>query len=246
MGFGARLAFIAGILPGLFYIGLTAAFRFGTIDFLDVYSRLSWLTPAMLGGAGVLMLAFIFALLSRRRGLAVAALLAAGASAALAYGPIKMKQISGSPDVPPIHDISTDVEDPPQFVATAPMREGLRNGPEYDRGQTAQQLKAYPDIVPIKVRAELPLAYDAAHEAAIKAGVRIVDTDPAEGRIEGTAVTFWFGFKDDVVIRLRAHDAGGTIVDIRSKSRIGRSDLGANANRIRKIRGNMLAILGEG
>ena len=65
-------------------------------------------------------------------------------------------------------------------------------------------------------------------------GLEIVNEDTAAGMIEATATTFWFGFKDDVVVRVRA-TASGSIVDIRSVSRVGQSDLGANAKRIRAI-----------
>jgi uncharacterized protein (DUF1499 family) len=67
-------------------------------------------------------------------------------------------------------------------------------------------------------------------------GWEIAEADAAAGRIEATDTTFWFGFKDDVVIRIRPAEDGGSIVDIRSKSRVGMSDVGANAARIRAFR----------
>lgn len=66
-------------------------------------------------------------------------------------------------------------------------------------------------------------------------GWHVVAAVPAEGRLEATARTFWFGFTDDVVVRVRPGEAGGTRVDVRSKSRVGRSDLGTNAARIRRF-----------
>ena len=63
-------------------------------------------------------------------------------------------------------------------------------------------------------------------------GLEIVEADAAQGRIEATATSFLFGFKDDVVVRL-TDDAGATKVDVRSKSRVGRNDFGMNAKRIR-------------
>lgn len=59
----------------------------------------------------------------------------------------------------------------------------------------------------------------------------IVDAEPDEGRIEATATTFWYGFKDDVVVRV-APRGEGSLVDVRSASRVGRSDAGTNAQRI--------------
>ena len=61
-----------------------------------------------------------------------------------------------------------------------------------------------------------------------------MDTDRTDGRIEATDTTFWFGFKDDVVIRISKSDKGSQL-DIRSVSRVGKSDVGTNAKRIRKF-----------
>ena len=76
------------------------------------------------------------------------------------------------------------------------------------------------------------IAFEHALEAARAQGWEIVDADESQGRIEATATTFWFGFKDDVVIRIRGA-GGGSAVDMRSKSRVGLSDTGTNAARIR-------------
>jgi uncharacterized protein (DUF1499 family) len=75
-------------------------------------------------------------------------------------------------------------------------------------------------------------AFDRALAAARAMGWEIVDAAADQGRVEATATTFWFGFKDDVVVRVRP-DASGSRIDVRSLSRVGRSDLGANAQRIR-------------
>jgi len=138
--------------------------------------------------------------------------------------------------VPPIHDITTDTEDPPAFVAIAPLRADAPNPVEYDGPETAAQQKAaYPDIQTIRVDLPPDAAFERALNAAENMGWTIVDTDAANGRIEATAETFWYGFKDDVVIRVKPAN-GGSILDIRSKSRVGRSDVGANADRIRDWR----------
>ncbi|MGZ4877228.1 MAG: DUF1499 domain-containing protein, partial [Candidatus Angelobacter sp.] len=75
-------------------------------------------------------------------------------------------------------------------------------------------------------------AFDRAAAAAHGMKWEMVATDPAQGRIEATATTFWFGFKDDIVVRIAA-DGNGSRVDVRSLSRIGKSDVGANARRVR-------------
>ncbi len=135
--------------------------------------------------------------------------------------------------VPAIHDITTDWENPPAFSAIAPIRRGAPNPVEYGGAVVAdQQRKAYPDIQPMLLDLPAGQAFDRALEAAREMGWEIVDANPAHGRIEATATTFWFGFKDDVVVRVSATDTGSRF-DIRSLSRVGRSDVGANAARIR-------------
>lgn len=113
--------------------------------------------------------------------------------------------------VPPINDISTD-------LANSSVAE--------------QQRKAYPDIQPLKLPAPPAEVFPRALAAAEAMGWEIVKQDPAAGRIEAVATTTWFGFKDDVLVRI-APAARGSRLDIRSKSRVGRSDIGANARRIR-------------
>lgn len=136
-------------------------------------------------------------------------------------------------NVPRIHDITTDTENPPQFVALLALRQKTPNGPEYAGEKIAQQQKAaYPDIQPIVLKEPPAQAFERALAAARAMDWEIVASVPAEGRIEATATTRWFRFKDDVIVRVRA-EGDGTRIDVRSKSRIGRSDLGANAKRIR-------------
>lgn len=137
--------------------------------------------------------------------------------------------------VPPIHDITTDTESPPEFVAVLPLRAAAPNPAEYGGPEiAAQQREAYPGVRPLVLDLEPSTAFQRVHEAARAMGWDIVAADSAAGRIEATATTFWFGFKDDVVVRLTPTDAGGTRVDVRSVSRVGRSDVGTNARRIRE------------
>lgn len=134
---------------------------------------------------------------------------------------------------PPIHDITTDVDDPPSFVALLPYRTGGVSPPEYDgAAAAAQQRTSYPDVRPLIVSAPLSAVFDAAESLARATGWQIVAADRAAGRIEAIATTRMMRFKDDVVIRLRA-DGNRTRVDMRSKSRVGVGDLGTNARRIR-------------
>ncbi len=135
--------------------------------------------------------------------------------------------------VPPIHDITTDLENPPPFVDVAPLRADAPNPVEYPGPEVAEQQRAaYPDLRPVILDTPLDASFERALDAVNRMGWTVVGTDPAAGRIEATDRTFWFGFRDDVVIRLTPSN-GRTIVDVRSKSRVGRSDVGTNARRIR-------------
>jgi uncharacterized protein (DUF1499 family) len=144
-------------------------------------------------------------------------------------------QQSKARSVPPIHDITTDTQDPPLFQAVLPLRADARNPPEYLGGEvTEQQLKAYPDIRTVVLKASSAQAFAAAKAVVESMGWDVAAAVESEGRIEATDTTFWYGFKDDVVIRIRA-DGTGSRLDIRSKSRVGRSDIGTNAARVRKF-----------
>lgn len=135
--------------------------------------------------------------------------------------------------VPAIHDITTDTLDPPGFVAILPLRADAPNAAEYEGEEVAAaQREAYPDIEPRRMQVSPDVAFGRALEAARSMGWEIVAVDPEAGRIEATDTTFWFGFEDDVVIRVRADD-GGSRIDVRSVSRVGGSDVGKNAQRIR-------------
>lgn len=134
--------------------------------------------------------------------------------------------------VPPIHDITTDVTNPPGFVAVAPLRAEAPNPLEYEGGEiTRQQLDAYPEIKTQLFARPIDEVYTAAEKVVQEMGWARVETNAKENTIEATATTTWFGFKDDVVIRL-TQKGDDTLVDIRSKSRVGQSDLGKNAERI--------------
>ncbi|MES2562218.1 MAG: DUF1499 domain-containing protein, partial [Pseudomonadota bacterium] len=114
-----------------------------------------------------------------------------------------------------------------------PIRRNTPNGPEYGGEKIAsQQQAAYPDIQPRLLESPPAAAFDRALKAARNMGWEIIAAVREEGRIEATATTRWFRFKDDVVIRVQPQGTGSRI-DVRSKSRLGRSDLGANAKRIR-------------
>jgi uncharacterized protein (DUF1499 family) len=135
--------------------------------------------------------------------------------------------------VPSIHDITTDTVDPPAFAAVVPLRAKAPNPLVYSQEVARQQREGYPDLGPLTLDAPPRQVFPRTLQAARDAGWEIVAADEAVGRIEATDTTFWFGFKDDVVVRLTP-EGNGTRVDVRSVSRVGRSDVGTNARRIRR------------
>jgi uncharacterized protein (DUF1499 family) len=137
--------------------------------------------------------------------------------------------------VPPIHDITTDLQNPPEFVAMVRLREDAPNPPEYAGEETAEaQREAYPDIQPLITSRDLQEVMDEAIFLIVNRGWELAAINRNDGRIEATEKLAWFGFKDDVVLRFTETEEG-TRVDMRSKSRIGRSDVGVNAKRIEKF-----------
>jgi uncharacterized protein (DUF1499 family) len=140
--------------------------------------------------------------------------------------------------LPAIHDITTDPGNPPRFDVLERLRP--RGSSDYPGGAVAQaQRSAYPDIAPLQESVPPKLAYDVALALVTKRKWHVVDArPPAAGRreavIEAVARTPIMGFRDDVVIRVSAVGAGAR-VDMRSASRFGWHDFGANASRVRAL-----------
>lgn len=218
------VAVLAMLLPGPLYrfglLGLSAAFAGVAFGY--------WLglLAALLG-----LIALLLALFVQPRRYLARALIAIVLGVIAFVPPMLFKHKAGS--VPAIHDITTDTANPPAFQTLLAQRADAPNSAVYGGAEvSAKQHAAYPDIEPLQFDSPPATVFKAALDTARSMGWAIAAQVPDEGRIEATATTFWFGFKDDVVIRLRP-EAGGTRVDMRSESRVGRSDVGANAARIR-------------
>jgi uncharacterized protein (DUF1499 family) len=158
------------------------------------------------------------------------AILAAVVGLTAAGIPFAWQQRAGS--VPPIHDITTDLENPPQFKAALPLRTDAANSLDRPAALADQQRKGYPDVAPLTLSLPPADAFTRALAAAQQMEWEVIGADPAAGRIEAVDTTRWFGFKDDIVVRLTPWGSG-TRVDVRSASRVGLSDIGTNARRIR-------------
>jgi uncharacterized protein (DUF1499 family) len=167
----------------------------------------------------------------RRRGF-VAALLALAVGVAAAWMPAQW--LLRAREAPRINDVTTDMVNVPAMVVTQQMRQGAPNPSTYPGKATALlQRDAYPDIVPIVLNAPPADAFRKVDAVAMALGWEVVARAPADGRIEATDTSDWFGLTDDIVIRIRPEGSGGSRIDIRSKSRVGESDFGVNARRIR-------------
>ncbi|MDO9461588.1 MAG: DUF1499 domain-containing protein [Alphaproteobacteria bacterium] len=150
-------------------------------------------------------------------------------------------QIMAAFSVPPIHDITTDTENPPKFVDILPLRADAPNTADYG-GETVAELQktAYPGIKPMILSAPPSEAFAKAQKIIDARGWTVAGEDADAGRIEATAVTKNMRFKDDVVIRITP-EGDGSRIDMRSVSRFGQSDLGVNAKRITEFLKDMEA-----
>jgi uncharacterized protein (DUF1499 family) len=199
------------------------------------FSLLTLMPWAAYFGIAALIAAAVTLLVGRTRlgtrGI-VMAIVAFAVGALIAYVPWHYDQIRAT--VAPINDITTDTENPPAYVAVVPLRAAEGANPVAYPGQKVadQQKRAYPDIAPLTLAWPRDAAFDRALGTAQQMGWTIVAADRAAGRIEASERSRWYGFTDDIVIRVTAADAGSRI-DVRSSARQGRTDFAVNATRVR-------------
>ena len=224
----AWLAIITLVVAGLLMAASGPAFRMELIELGDAFS---WLrVGAQLAAAAAVLgiVTIVVAGLCRRWGAVLSGAIAAVLAVMMVAMPVQMKQRAQT--VPPIHDITTDMNNPPAFTALAAAREAAPNALAYPGADTAQQQQAaYPMLKPIMLTAPIAQIRTAARDLISARGWELAAENPTS--FEATATTRWFGFKDDVVIRL-TETGDGVRVDMRSASRLGKSDLGTNAERI--------------
>jgi uncharacterized protein (DUF1499 family) len=181
---------------------------------------------AILAGIGGLYC--LVSLLGKKGGLTAIVAAAFGLSAIA----IPVGIVVAARGAPAIHDITTDTVDVPQFTAITPDVRGPDTNPlAYDPADAPVQQAAFPTLKPLILTDTPDRAFAKALETAKKQGWVIVDSSEVDGRIEATATVDWWGFKDDVIIRIKP-DGTGSRVDVRSQSRVGKGDLGFNADRI--------------
>lgn len=233
----SRLTLLLGFVTAAMIVGAAPLYRFAGFSLENAFALLKFGTYAA-AATILLSLIWVVAAAVTRSGsglllVVIGVVLAVGAGQA----PLRMKAKADS--VPFIHDITTDTAAPPAFVALAPVRAGAPNGVDYTT-DPAEQLKGYPDIKTFKSTKPAAELFEKALAVAKTMKWDVVSSSSDEGRIEATDTTAWWGFKDDIVIRVAA-DGNGSKLDIRSMSRVGKSDLGKNAERIRAF----LAALAE-
>lgn len=227
-----RIAFGISLLALLLLLAGGPGYRLGLWEL--GFGLLGVLRYALYLGAAGALLAVIGLLVPKIRSQGVGVLIIAlvlGVSVALV--PVGVRQTASSK--PFIHDISTDLDDPPEFVAVRPLRADAPNPAGYGGAEVAdRQREGYPDLGPAHFDASMADVFNAAVATVDVMGWERVAAERSEGRIEATDTTLWYGFKDDVVIRVEREN-GRTRVDVRSKSRVGGSDLGKNAERIEEF-----------
>jgi uncharacterized protein (DUF1499 family) len=217
------IAFLLVLLPGPLY-------KFGIVELGVAFTGFKYGVYA--GGAALVLL--IVQVLFMRKTLTLSSGVIALVFSVVAIA-MPLNMMNKAEGVPAIHDISTDLVNPPKFVAIAPLRVNASNPVEYAGEEIAvQQRKAYPELATLSFAQSKADLMTASEQAVKNLGFAVVSANTATGIVEATDTTTWFGFKDDVVIRIK-DEGSQRFVDIRSKSRVGRSDLGKNAERIHSI-----------
>ncbi|WP_413191211.1 DUF1499 domain-containing protein [Psychrobacter sp. AT9] len=227
------IAFLLVALPGPLY-------KYGIVDLGTAFTGFKFGVFAGIAALILLVLQMIFKRKTVTLGSTVIALLLSAIAIAM---PLSMMNKGKS--VPPIHDISTDLINPPKFDAIAPLRADAPNPVEYAGEATAkQQRDAYPDLKTLSYAQSQSELVKATEQAVNNLGWDLVNSDVDKGIVEATDSTMWFGFKDDVVVRV-TDNGNERLLDIRSKSRVGGSDLGKNSERIHNFINELDGVLGE-
>lgn len=230
------------IVFAAFCLILTAAFAVALIlagtgthlgwwGFRKGLAILRWSAYAEISMAILSLACCVMAAAGRARTAVVMSVIALMLALGVVILPVRMWMTFRS--VPMIYDITTDMENPPRFDAVLKLRKDAQNPSEYGGEEiAAQQRKAYPDLGPLFLDMPPAAAFERCRGTVNKIGWEMVNADAAKGIIEATDTTFWFRFKDDIVVRVMPSGRGSRI-DVRSVSRVGKSDIGTNARRIR-------------
>jgi len=230
-------------------IGAALGARFGL---WDITTGLLYHRYTLYGSAGALLLTLVALIACRpgggRRGFPLAGISLLVIAGTL-YGPVNL--IVRALASAPIIDVTTNLEDPPGFEAALAFLPPQAGAPAVSAGPAgsapplsldyggprvaAIQREAYPDIRPHSYAQPVEQVFRAALDAVDALGLELLAQDTGRGRIEARYVSFWFGFNSFLVIEMKADRGGATVVDVRSRTRSGETDLGGNAARIRQL-----------
>jgi len=230
----AWVALIVALLCGLSELIAGPGYRMSWWSFGMGIVMIRWAATVALGAAVVGLIAALLTGYAGARRNVRTGVVALIAGLVVAAPPVVMW--NRVQQLPRIHDVTTDTDSPPAYMAVVPLRQGARNPVQYQVGTAAEQKRGYPDIAPVVLPLPPAQAFVRAESAARAMGWDIVAVSPEELRIEATDTSLMFGFKDDVVIRVAAVADVATPssrIDVRSLSRVGGSDFGVNAKRIR-------------
>jgi uncharacterized protein (DUF1499 family) len=244
-GWGLRISgtarFVALVAAGM-AVGAMACAWFGLIPSIQGFT---WFTYSVFVAAGALfvsLIALCIHAVKKSASMGQIAFAWVVAAPLVAYAAFFISQAQ---KVPALHDITTDLANPPQF-STLKLRDDLNKVvPDGGRAELkalspAQRrarlhAEAYADLKPVSVGMNVPSTVERITAQARARGWDVVLVDPVRGRIEATETVSVFRFKDDIVFRVTPDpdDDSRSIVDARSVSRVGISDVGVNARRIR-------------
>lgn len=227
------IGFILALLCAVAAVGSGLGYRLGLWHFRTGFEILKW-SFFVSGATLLILLACMFFVQTKTRADSMIGITGIIICLVLVYVPYSWKKTLDA--YPYIHDISTDTLNPPDFVIVDQLRAADDHSIEYDGLEVAElQVKAYPDIKTLVIDGDIEKHLQSAENVLNDMNLDIVSVDIESGQIEAVATSFLFGFKDDMVIRMTETDGAQVAVDVRSKSRVGKSDLGQNAKRIRRF-----------
>ena len=222
-------------------------YRAGAVDLEAATTGLPQIAMYALAGAGILgVIGFFAAIAGKKQRAAIVGILllvAAGTGAGSLFGQTIMRE-----ELPPIYDVQTDWSHPIAFTPStlearkadkavqvrddAIVPEGA--GPWAGKPFATAQAEFYDDIKPLTVRSGVPEATVAVANAAKQLGWDVMLSDPRSGQVEAIYRDQWYGLASDIAVRVEP-DAGGSRIDVRSTSRVGVGDMGANASRVKEL-----------
>ncbi|MEP3224869.1 MAG: DUF1499 domain-containing protein [Parasphingorhabdus sp.] len=239
-----RTVFVLAIASVVVFFGASFGSGLGLWGWQAGLKILPWTGLAALIA---LIIAIVGIIVDRRKGRKTRwPMLGLGAFVSVGFLGFLLSYVMTGASLPAIHDITTDLADPPQFSALTVRADNWDNIPGADddamRGMNPRQRwatlhqDAYPDVRSVRIDQPVAEVIEKAKRLTEDRGWEVVSVDPASGHLEATATISLFRFKDDVVIRARSAENGAaSIIDMRSVSRVGVHDLGANAKRVRQF-----------